>query len=67
MSDEELKRLTDRQFKGTISGMEQKRLFAFIRDQWAIPGLTDQEIGNILITGHDDYGKPDENGEVREL
>lgn len=67
MSDEEFKKLTDLLFSGTISSKEEERLFAFIRDQWSIPGLTDNQISNILITGHDRYGKPGEDGEVREL
>ena len=67
MTDEEFKRLKDRLFAGTISRNEEKQLFAFIRDQWNIPDLKDDQIRHILITGHDDYGTPDENGEVREL
>lgn len=67
MNETEAQHLTDQLAAGTISGTDQKRLVAFTREQWRIPGLTDDEVCHILITGHESYGEPDENGEVREL
>lgn len=67
MTEKETQQLLDQLAAGTISGTNQKRLLNFTREQWSIPGLSDDEWCRILITGHNDYGKPDEAGEIKEI
>lgn len=67
MNATEAQHLSDQLAAGTISATDQKRLVDFSREHWNMPELTDDEVCHILVTGHESYGEPDENGEIREL
>ncbi len=66
LSDEqELTQLQDGFYKNKISRKDRERLFGYYRQQ--LPGIEDGEIALMLLSSHPDYGKPDENGEIRTI
>ena len=64
MDDTTANELAEQYSNGTISEEDREALFAYYRGQF---GLSDREIELILVTGSDDYGKPDADGEIREI
>lgn len=64
-NEKELTQLQDGFFKNKISRQNRERLFEYYRQQ--LPGMEDAEITLMLLSSHPDYGKPDENGEIRTI
>ena len=64
MDDNTANELAEQYAKGTISQEDKDRLFAYYREVFDLP---DDQIEHILITGSDDYGKPDADGNIKEI
>ena len=64
MDDNTANELAGQYAAGTISNEDKKRLFAYYRETLE---LSDDDIELMLMTGSDDYGKPDEEGNVQEI
>ena len=61
MDDTTAGELAEQYTAGTISNEDKERLFSYYRELFE---MDDEQIELMLITGSDDYGKPDEEGNV---